>query len=181
MFGFLKKLFGRESAEEALDRLGDEYAWMMPPDDLHDPEAWDRYWRDQLEHDTLLSDMFVDDGDLVDAMRAHDLKSVLCVGCGLSMEPHALVKMGFHVTVLDLSPMVANMVREVGADLEGEDIDLSPPGGRSGRARRRGPRRVRRRSDRSVALSGAVRRGDRAEDAPALPGNGERACDSGRG
>lgn len=78
-----------------------------PPNNTTSAEDWDRFWRKQIEYKVVgFTDMFVADGALIDAMRANGLRSVLCVGAGLSMEPHALAVAGFDVAVLDLSPLV---------------------------------------------------------------------------
>lgn len=48
--------------------------------------------------------MFCDDNALLDAMNVRGLRTVLCVGSGISQEPHAVAAAGFHVTALDISP-----------------------------------------------------------------------------
>jgi hypothetical protein len=102
MLSLLKRLFGRAPAR--LDPA-DDFSWMFPPTTLIDPLPWDQYWRDQLSHGVAgFVHLFCDDGDLVDAMRAHGLKTILCVGNGISQEPRALAQAGFDVTALDLSP-----------------------------------------------------------------------------
>lgn len=66
---------------------------------------WDHFWKLRLAN--RMADavhMFCDDGELIDAMRANALKTVLCIGNGISLEPRALAWAGFEVTVLDLSP-----------------------------------------------------------------------------
>lgn len=79
---------------------------MYAPDTTTDAIAWDHYWQGYLEHQgNTSSDMWVRDGRLVDAMRAHDLKTVLCVGNGTSNEARALAWAGFDVIALDLSPL----------------------------------------------------------------------------
>jgi len=112
----LKKLFGRQAAP-MLDESGgtkdrarfessEDFAWLFPPRTVIDPAAWDRYWQDQLSHGVAeFVHLFVDDGALVDAMRANGLKTVLCVGNGISQEPRALAWAGFDVTSLDISPL----------------------------------------------------------------------------
>lgn len=83
---------------------GLDLSWLHPPDTMVDGAAWDRYWENQLKHRVLgFSDIFLHDGDLVDAMRSNGFRTVLCVGSGVSLEPHALAWVGFEVTVLDLS------------------------------------------------------------------------------
>lgn len=89
----------------------DEFSWMNPPATLQDPALWDQYWRDQLSHGVAgFVHLFCDDGDLVDAMRANRLKTILCVGNGISQEPRALAWAGFDVTALDLSPFATEVV-----------------------------------------------------------------------
>jgi len=97
MRAFLQRLFGRSR---------EDLSWMLPPRTLVDPAPWDRYWHDQLTHGMAgFVHMFCDDGDLVDVMRANGLRTVLCVGNGISLEPRALAWAGFEVTALDLSPL----------------------------------------------------------------------------
>jgi SAM-dependent methyltransferase len=88
----------------------DEFSWMFPPSTMVDPAAWDKYWRDQMEHDVAgFSDLFCDDGEIIDVMRANGLKKVLCLGNGTSQEPRALAWAGFDVTALDLSPFATQV------------------------------------------------------------------------
>jgi hypothetical protein len=109
MRSLFRRLFGRG---KATTDLAEEFSWMMPPPTLVDPVAWDRYWRDQFTHGVAgLVDMFCDDGALVDAMRACGLRTVLCVGNGISQEPRALATAGFDVTALDLSPLATDMAQ----------------------------------------------------------------------
>jgi hypothetical protein len=97
----------RESAalEECRRMLADvNIEDLQPPSDLHSSEPWDTYWR--LHHQTGLlgfSEMFVDDRELVRVMEARGFRSVLCVGSGLALEPHALAAAGLRVTMLDIS------------------------------------------------------------------------------
>jgi len=91
----------------------DDFSWAIPPTTLVDPAPWDQYWRDQLSHGVAdFVHLFCDDGELVDAMRLNGLKTVLCVGNGISQEPRALAWAGFDVTALDLSPFAAEVARE---------------------------------------------------------------------
>jgi hypothetical protein len=53
--------------------------------------------------------MFCEDWELVGAMRANGMKTVLCVGNGISQEPRALAWAGFDVTALDLSPLATSV------------------------------------------------------------------------
>ncbi|HEX4824075.1 MAG TPA: class I SAM-dependent methyltransferase [Candidatus Polarisedimenticolaceae bacterium] len=96
MRGIIDRLLGR--------KIDDELGW-LPPKTMTDPAPWDQYWRAQIDKDIVgFVDIFCDDGELVDVMRSHDFRTVLCVGTGLSMEPWALASAGFDVTALDLSP-----------------------------------------------------------------------------
>ena len=45
-------------------------------------------------------------------MRANGLRTVLCVGNGISLEPHALAWAGCDVTSLDISPFAAQVASE---------------------------------------------------------------------
>ncbi|MGE3958183.1 MAG: class I SAM-dependent methyltransferase [Vicinamibacterales bacterium] len=86
---------------------------MFPPQTVEDASAWDGYWLQQLRSRFAgLDDIFLDDGGLVDLMRAEGLRTVLCVGNGLSMEPHALCAAGFQATALDLSPFIMDVLRQ---------------------------------------------------------------------
>ena len=116
MRAFLQRLFGRKTAsptrENGSSDVREDRSWIFPPSTLVDPAPWDRYWQGQLTHGMAgLVDIFCDDGSLVDAMRANGLRTVLCVGNGLSMEPHALAWAGFDVTALDLSPFAVEVVK----------------------------------------------------------------------
>jgi SAM-dependent methyltransferase len=85
---------------------------LAPPDDLHDAAAWDTYWVNNIQAGWVaaLSDIFCDDKATIAALRENRLQSVLCVGSGLSLEPHRLVAAGFDVTALDLSPYALGLV-----------------------------------------------------------------------
>jgi hypothetical protein len=90
----------------------DDFSWMLPPPTMVEPEPWDAFWRLRLANRMADSvHMFCDDGDLIDAMRANGLRTVLCVGNGISLEPRALAWAGFEVTVLDLSPFALEVVQ----------------------------------------------------------------------
>jgi SAM-dependent methyltransferase len=121
----LKKLFSRRPPQElglevgphsATERVpdDDDYSWLIPPISLVDPEPWDRFWYEHLSHGVGgFVDLCCDDGALVDAMRTNGLKTVLCVGNGISQEPRALAWAGFDVTVLDLSPYAMQVASEI--------------------------------------------------------------------
>ena len=83
----------------------DDFSWFHPPRTVSDPDAWDKYWYDQLSHNSAgFVHIFCNAGEITDTMRASGLKTILCVGNGISHEPRALARVGFDVTVLDLSP-----------------------------------------------------------------------------
>ena len=127
----LKRLFGRRpAAQQAVDQTAelpvgmdvpspDDFSWMLPPTTLKDAAAWDRYWHDQLDHGVAgFVHVFCDDGDLVDAMRSNSLKTILCIGNGISQEPRALAWAGFDATALDLSPFATEVARDVSPPAE---------------------------------------------------------------
>lgn len=136
----LRKLFGRQPAP-VLDEPGgaedrarfessEDFKWMFPPSTVVDPVAWDRYWQDQLSHEVAgFVHLFVDDGELVDAMRANELSTVLCIGNGISQEPRALAWAGFDVTSLDISPFATKVASEAAPP---DDFLARLVGGRSG-------------------------------------------------
>ena len=80
------------------------------PDDVHDAEAWDRYWRKQLEVGAFeqgFNDMMASDRELVPRLIGRGARSILCAGNGLSAEAFALALNGFDVTALDISSIAA--------------------------------------------------------------------------
>ena len=86
---------------------------MAPPQTMVDAGKWDAYWHNQLGGGMAgFVHMFVNDGELVDVMRANGLRTVLCVGNGISQEPKALAWAGFDVTALDLSPLAIEVARD---------------------------------------------------------------------
>ena len=93
----------------------DDMAWFFPPCDVRSGEPWDQYWGAQLDHGLgpQLQDMFCDDDALLDAMHTRGLTTVLCVGSGISQEPHALAAAGFDVTALDISPFAMRFASEL--------------------------------------------------------------------
>lgn len=137
---FLKKLFSRTPPQQLGLEMGrgspsprvpkDDYSWLEPPTSLVDPDPWDRYWYEHLAHGYAhMTHLFCDDGELVDTMRANGLKTVLCVGNGVSQEPRALAWAGFDVTALDLSPYATRVASEANAPA---DLLAQLVGGRSG-------------------------------------------------
>ncbi len=120
----LRRLFGRGVESP------DDLSWMFPPCTVVDFAAWDRYWHDQLSHGVAgFVHLFCDDGELVDVMRANGLKTVLCVGNGISHEPRALAWAGFDVTALDLSPFATDVARGAAPP---DELLARLVGGRSG-------------------------------------------------
>jgi hypothetical protein len=93
----------------------DEMAWFFPPSDVHSAGPWDQYWRGQIEHGIgpPLHDMFCDDDALLDTIAERGLRTVLCVGNGISQEPHALAAAGLHITALDISPFATRLASEL--------------------------------------------------------------------
>ena len=88
-----------------------------PPRDLRDPAGWDTYWQRAMNecrgalvgmHDVLSSD-----DDLPGLLRRRGVRSILCVGNGLSVEAKTLSRFGFEVTALDLSPWVTDACTRV--------------------------------------------------------------------
>ncbi|MGE5191712.1 MAG: class I SAM-dependent methyltransferase [Deltaproteobacteria bacterium] len=113
-----------------MPQVPDNFDWLFPPNTVRDPAAWDAYWEKQLYYGVAgFVHMFVDDGDLVDAMRQNGLHSVLCIGNGISQEPRALAWAGFDVTSLDLSPLAAKTAREASP---AEEFLARLVGGRAG-------------------------------------------------
>ena len=90
-----------------------DLSWLDPPSDIHSVSAWDRYWRDQVEHGLLpgMCDLFAGDGDLLDELVRRNLTSILCVGIGISQEPRALAYAGMNVVALDSSAVAIELTR----------------------------------------------------------------------
>ena len=103
--------FFRKDDEALFD--DEDFSWIFPPKDLLDPAAWDQYWIAQLEHGIgpQLADLFCRDYRLVEAMTRADMKTVLCVGSGISQEPRALAAAGFKVVAMDLSTTAMEIAR----------------------------------------------------------------------
>ena len=85
---------------------------LLPPEDLHDAAAWDTYWSYQIQDGwgAALCDFFCEDEQMIATLRKNGLRTVLCVGSGLSLEPRRLTAAGFDVTALDLSPFALGLV-----------------------------------------------------------------------
>src|ERR1017187_4111219 len=98
---FLQKLLGFWKRRSDPNFPSDnELDWLMPPRDVHQVEAWDRHWHNQVSHGLgpPVFDMFCDDRELVRAMRQRGMSTVFCAGNGISQEPRALSEAGFQVT-----------------------------------------------------------------------------------
>ncbi len=101
------------SAEELRRRLADvDIEDLHPPCDVHASEPWDKYWRLQSQTGVwAFNEMFVDDRELLRVIEARGFQSVLCIGSGLALEPHALAAAGLRVTMLDISSNVVAAMR----------------------------------------------------------------------
>jgi SAM-dependent methyltransferase len=118
MLTWLKQLFRRDrpGAEPGPRRKHPvEPDWSVPPGDPLDPAGWDRYWAAQIGHGVGpdVFDMDCDDRNLVVAMRAAGLTSVLCAGSGISQEPRALAEAGFQVVALDFSRRALEIAQSI--------------------------------------------------------------------
>jgi hypothetical protein len=91
----------------------DEFRWLDLPEDLLDPNGWDRYWNDQISHGygPPIFDMWCNDRPIIKAMSEHAMKRVLCAGAGISLEPRVLAAAGFDVVALDFSPRALEIAR----------------------------------------------------------------------
>jgi hypothetical protein len=125
----LRRTIGRIITRKSC--LGD-FAWMVPPSNLVDPAPWDDYWRRQFAHGVAgFGDVFCNDVALVEVMRSCGLRTILCVGNGVSQEARALAWAGFDVTALDLSPLATAAAMQAArrperlADLVGEQSQQS--------------------------------------------------------
>lgn len=104
----------------------EDMALFFPPKDVHNSEAWDTYWDNQMFENNLgpeFFDIFCDDTDLVEAANRLDLRTVLCVGNGISMEPMALSKAGLDVTAIDISTYAVYSCNDVKRQL-GDDSTI---------------------------------------------------------
>ena len=92
-----------------------QFAWLQPPADLRSAAAWDEYHYLHLTHGfgPPFFDIFSHDHELVGAMNRLRLRTVLCAGSGLAVEPLALAAAGFAVTALDLSERALHLIKSV--------------------------------------------------------------------
>ena len=109
-----------ERVRKALQALPDDFSWLMPPRELHASEPWDQWWRNQFtaQIPLMFVDIFCHDDPLLDAIHARGLSTVLCVGSGVSAEPHALAGAGLQVTALDLSPLAMHAAAKISLNPE---------------------------------------------------------------
>jgi hypothetical protein len=116
--------------------LDDELRWLHPPATLRDGRAWDEYWDEHLAHGIgpQFFDMFCDDRMLVTALNACHMRSILCAGSGMSVEPRILAAAGFDVSALDLSTRALQVAQSLPPSDEHFLLFLDPqhirPGGR---------------------------------------------------
>jgi hypothetical protein len=78
------------------------------PSDVHSQSAWDEYWLRTLKSEfgsmiVGFGDMMSSDRRLLKVLSQRQVRTVLCVGNGLSSEATALALHGFDVTALDIS------------------------------------------------------------------------------
>ena len=123
----------RDSRGEPLD------AGTAPPPpprrSMTEAAPWDEFWTEQMRSGVAgFVDLFCRDGRLIDVMRANCLKTILCVGNGISQEPKALALAGFDVTVLDISPLAIKVAQQW--DVPKEILLTLIEGRQAGRRRR---------------------------------------------
>lgn len=132
----LKQLFGRGRQLLHRKKQSDDEGlrWLNPPEDPLDVGAWDRYWRQHIEHGIgpPLFDMFCDDRALVEVMNKRGMRSVLCAGNGISQEPAALAEAGFEVVALDFSEQAIEFARSFELPPEGFNFYCDPESRRPG-------------------------------------------------
>ncbi len=104
---------------------------------------WDRWWLDRLSEKTAdvrpclptfahsYKGRHVDpantDDVLASVMAEYGLRTVLCAGNGVSLEPRALAAVGFEVTALDISPVATQFAESFQDDSPGLGFFRSPP------------------------------------------------------
>ena len=113
----------------------DDISWIFPPQDVHNPDAWDIYWKNQLDHGlgAELFDIFCSDDEVVKAAQTYGLSTILCIGNGISQEPVALSWAGFKVTAMDISPVAVSICHTLSQKFNSSDSyfhqSLKRPGG----------------------------------------------------
>jgi len=110
------------------DDILEDIAWIFPPKDVHNADAWDSYWKKQIEHGfgPAFFDMFIRDDIIVKAAQRFGLSTVLCVGNGISQEPVALSRAGLRVTAMDISPLAISLCQAFSEKFHSEDHYISP-------------------------------------------------------
>lgn len=90
-----------------------EFHTPVPPTDVHDASGWDRYWDEEIASGGApdLTPGFAPPPGLLSLMLRRGLRTVLCAGNGLSIEPLVLAGTGFVVTALDLSTRATDFWR----------------------------------------------------------------------
>jgi hypothetical protein len=85
-----------------------------PPDDPRDVAGWDRFWRYRIDGERPYGMKFHEEvtETLVVRLRELGLRTILCVGNGISLEPRALAHAGFQVTALEISPVATAFARD---------------------------------------------------------------------
>jgi hypothetical protein len=86
---------------------------LTPPRDIHDAQAWDTYWKNQLEVgavDQGFNEMMSSDPTLAAMLAMRGVRTILCAGNGLSTEALALALHGFDVTALDISTVPGDLM-----------------------------------------------------------------------
>lgn len=125
---------------------------MQIPMETKDAEFWDEWWRQHLAECSGNRFLFpgfpspigwdprslyrlVNNADLlVKVMAEQGLRTMLCVGNGISQEPRALAAAGFDVTALDISSVAVSYAQAHDVDMKALGQYCSPqlhrPGGR---------------------------------------------------
>jgi len=98
----LEKLHAQDEARRKT------FKFPMPPADPRDIAGWDAYWEVELETGglhTRFGDVLIAHWDTPGLLATRGVRTVLCVGNGLSAEAASLAGKGFDVTALDVSPL----------------------------------------------------------------------------
>jgi SAM-dependent methyltransferase len=91
----------------------DDLDWVRPPQNVQDAAGWDKYWQQEVADGVIgFHDWFIHDGPLARILVKLGLRTVLCAGNGVSLEPHALSYAGFQVTAADLSAWATEFNRK---------------------------------------------------------------------
>jgi len=116
---FIEKITSMFRSEKAAKP---DISWLLPPEDVHDPLAWDKFWVDQISHQNrmVFHEIYPVTVPVIDFMWEYGMQSVLCAGNGLSLEPALLSQAGLDVVALDLSEYAMQFLRD--AKLESTEI-----------------------------------------------------------